>query len=101
MAKLQGFFLKHRDSVENAMSKSGDLLNEEDSAQDMEIGEWLERLNLMKYLKMFQKNQVYYVSDLRHHVDILDKTQLIGDFRFSILDDARIKIMLSPFSDEK
>ena len=49
MAKLQGFFLKHRDSVENAMNKSGDLLNEEDNSQDMEIGEWLERLNLMKY----------------------------------------------------
>lgn len=48
----------------------------------MTVAEWLDRMNLTKYLPMFTKNQAYLVSELRLHLDIFDKSKLNKNYEF-------------------
>ena len=61
----------------------------------MTISEWLDRLNLYKYLPMFTKNQVYLMSELRFHRDRKDRKKLNENFKFKeALEEMRIKQIL-------
>ena len=68
----------------------------------MTVAEWLDRMNLNKYLAMFTKNQAYLVSELRLHLKIDDISSLNSNYEFKDkLDEQRIKFMISQNSDEK
>lgn len=68
----------------------------------MTVAEWLDRMNLSKYLAMFTKNQAYLVNELKLHLDIHDKSKLNKNYEFKDkLDEQRIKFMISTDSDEK
>lgn len=82
MAKLQGHFLKYRNSSQEALDNSSELLKDEGSVAEMTVAEWLDRMNLTKYLEMFTKNQAYLVSELRLHLDIFDKSKLNKNYEF-------------------
>ena len=102
MAKLQGHFLKYRHSCNDALENSADLIKDDGSVAEMTVAEWLDRMNLLKYLKMFTKNQAYLVSELRLHLDIFDKSKLNSNFEFKDkLDEQRIKFMINPDSEER
>lgn len=102
MAKLQGHFLKYRNSSQEALDNSSELLKDEGSVAEMTVAEWLDRMNLTKYLEMFTKNQAYLVSELRLHLDIFDKSKLNKNYEFKDkLDEQRIKFMISTDSEEK
>lgn len=47
MAKLQGHFLKYRESPEDCMEKADELLKAPELMGEMTIEEWLDRLNLV------------------------------------------------------
>lgn len=77
-------------------------MKDEGNTAEMTVAEWLDRMNLIKYLSMFTKNQAYLVSELRLHLDILDKTKLNKNYEFKDkFDEQRIKHMISTDSDEK
>lgn len=66
MAKLQGHFLKHRESPEKATEFAKELLDQEYQIKDMSVYEWLRRLNMHKYAPKFKKEAgVSRVSDLK------------------------------------
>ena len=62
MAKLQGHFLKYRHDPQQALDLYAELVKDNRSVAEMTVAEWLDRLNLSKYLAMFTKNQAYHVS---------------------------------------
>ena len=65
MAKLQGHFLKHRDSLAEAVARAKDLLDVEERVKTMSIDEWLRRLNLAQFARKFKVlGQVKTVQDL-------------------------------------
>ena len=66
MAKLQGHFLKFRDSPEQAISNAKTLLDIDFQIKDMSINEWLRRLNMHQYAGNFRKDGIKRVSDLRY-----------------------------------
>lgn len=102
MAKLQGHFLKYRNSCTEALENSQELIKDEANVAEMTVAEWLDRMNLSKYLKMFTKNQAYLVSELRLHLDIFDHTKLNSNFEFKDkLDEQRIKFMINIDSEER
>lgn len=73
-----------------------ELLKDEGNVSEMTVAEWLDRMNLTKYLPMFTKNQAYLVSELRLHLDIHDKSKLNSNYEFKDkLDEQRIKFMIS------
>jgi hypothetical protein len=57
-------------------------MKDEGSVAEMTVAEWLDRMNLTKYLPMFTKNQAYLVSELRLHLDIFDKSKLNKNYEF-------------------
>ena len=59
-----------------------ELIKDEGNVSEMTVAEWLDRMNLTKYLPMFTKNQAYLVSELRLHLDILDKSKLNSNYEF-------------------
>lgn len=69
MAKLQGHFLKHRKDGKACLQKVEDILKEADVVNEMPVAEWLERLNLIKYMAMFSKHRVYTVKEIQNFVD--------------------------------
>ena len=92
MAKLQGHFLKNRYSSTKAMETYQSLLNVEEKTQEMTIDEWLDRMNLSKYLPMFSRNQCYLVTDIKQQ---LRHGKFNDNFKFKdALDDMRINIMI-------
>lgn len=94
MAKLQGHFLRHRGSALTALEKYKDLLKEEETVPEMTVDEWLDRMNLSKYLPMFSKNQCYMVNDIALHL-VRGTGKLNENFKFKdALDDMRINIMI-------
>lgn len=102
MAKLQGHFLKYRDDAQVALDKHAELVKDNESVAEMTVAEWLDRLNLSKYLAMFTKNQAYLVNELHLHLHMHDKSRLNDDFKFkNKLDEQRVKLMISRASDDK
>lgn len=59
-----------------------EIINDNENIDEMTVGEWLDRMNLSKYLGMFTKNQVYLVSEMHLHLDIKDKSKLNSNFKF-------------------
>lgn len=93
MAKLQGHFLKHRDNEDNCFDNALEIIKEDEIIQEMTVGEWLDRLNLIKYLPMFIQKEIYLVEELRHHVD--DKGNFNDKFKFKDpLEQMRIALMI-------
>jgi SAM domain (Sterile alpha motif) len=66
MAKLQGHFLKYRDSPAQAIANGRSLLDIEYQIKDMSINEWLRRLNMHQFAGKFRKDGVKRVSDLKY-----------------------------------
>merc|ERR1711937_779097 len=50
MAKLQGHFLKYRHDAQRALDMHAELVKDTESVAEMTVAEWLDRLNLSKYL---------------------------------------------------
>jgi len=65
MAKLQGHFLKHRESAEQAILNYRMLLEDEQTMDELPVMEWLKRLNVSQYSLRFAKQKVSQISDLR------------------------------------
>lgn len=65
MAKMQGHFLKYRAEPQQCLDNVQEILNDQAAVDEMTVQEWLERLNLTKYLANFQKLNVNTVTDLR------------------------------------
>lgn len=62
----------------------------------MTISEWLDRLNLYRYLPMFTKNQVYLMNELRFHRSRENHNKLNLKFKFKEpLEEMRISQILS------
>lgn len=102
MAKLQGHFLKHRHDAQQALDRHSELVKDNETVAEMTVAEWLDRLNLSKYLFMFTKNQAYLVNELHLHLHIHDKSRLNDNFKFKDkLDEQRVKLMISRSSDDK
>ena len=58
----------------------------------MAIEEWLDRLNLVKYLPLFIENEIYHVEEIRIHVD--EKGNFTDKFKFKDpLEQMRIALM--------
>ena len=53
MAKLQGHFLKHKGDSLMAIKNYKSLIDGDEVVQEMTVEEWLDRMNLTKYLPMF------------------------------------------------
>lgn len=60
------------------LEKADEIMHEDAVAEDMSLTEWLERLNLAKYLFKFRKNKVQTLFDLRHAGD---EKVLIEEFK--------------------
>jgi chaperone BCS1 len=102
MAKLQGHFLKYRDGAQRALDMHAELVKDTESVAEMTVAEWLDRLNLSKYLAMFTKNQAYLVSELHLHLHMHDKSRLNDNFKFKDkLDEQRVKLMISRQTEDK
>jgi len=56
------------------------MLDDEDSKDEMSIVEWLSRMNLNKYVDLFKKRKIFFLSDLRHFVDDCSKEFEITEF---------------------
>jgi chaperone BCS1 len=56
MAKLQGHFLKNKDDPLKAIKNYKNLIDDDEAVKEMTVDEWLDRMNLTKYLPMFSKN---------------------------------------------
>ena len=69
MAKLQGHFLKHRESPEKAILNYKLLLEDEQTMDEIPVMEWLKRLNVSKYSLRFAKQKISQISDLRFFGD--------------------------------
>lgn len=69
MAKLQGHFLQYRNDPKKQVAKVKEVLNDQDTTEEMSVSEWLRRLNQSQYAKNFSEKKVYFVSDLRHFND--------------------------------
>jgi len=65
MAKIQGHFLKYRRNTDLIVENAKELMQEALSKEEMNITEWLLRLNLSKFEYVFRKYKFYSVSDLR------------------------------------
>lgn len=48
---------------------TSELLGETKTEEEMTIVEWLNRLNCIKYVPLFLKKRVFFVSDLRFYSD--------------------------------
>jgi chaperone BCS1 len=53
MAKMQGHFLKYRGKPQECFENIQEILNDQAAIEEMTVQEWLERLNLSKYLANF------------------------------------------------
>jgi hypothetical protein len=67
MARLQGHFMKYRDSCQDCMDNVTEIMKEPDMMGEMTIEEWLDRLNLVEFMHLFVKNKVFTVNDLKNH----------------------------------
>jgi len=65
MAKLQGHFLKHRESAEQAILNYRMLLEDDQTMDELPVMEWLKRLNVSQYSLRFAKQKISQISDLR------------------------------------
>lgn len=102
MAKLQGHFLKYRHDAQRALDMHAELVKDTESVAEMTVAEWLDRLNLSKYLAMFTKNQAYLVSELHLHLHLTDKSRLNDNFKFKDkLDEQRVKFMISGEAEDR
>lgn len=91
MAKLQGHFLQNRDEPENSLETYQKLLVEKKTTNEMTIAEWLDRLNMYRYLPMFTTNQVYLMNELKFHRSKQDRNKLNENFKFKEpLEEMRI-----------
>lgn len=93
MAKLQGHFLKHRMSARDCLNKVGDIMKEGDVITEMPVSEWLDRMNLLKYMPMFSKVRAHTVREVREHVD--DSGGFDSCFNFTDLHDQMRLSMMS------
>lgn len=95
MAKLQGHFLAYKNQPKKQVKTSKELLDDSKSADEMTMLEWLHRLNITKYAKMFAKKRIYWVTDLRFYSD---PRQWYGEFAgIAAEDNNRIMSLISPF----
>lgn len=69
MAKLQGHFLKHRESAEKAVLNYKMLLEDDQTMDEIPVMEWLKRLNVSHYSLRFAKQRISQISDLRFFSD--------------------------------
>lgn len=53
MAKLQGHFLKYRHDTNLVVEKFSEVLTEEQAMDEMTVVEWLDRINMKKYVPQF------------------------------------------------
>jgi hypothetical protein len=51
------------------VEKVKEILNDQDTTEEMSVSEWLRRLNQSQYAKNFSEKKVYFVTDLRHFND--------------------------------
>lgn len=93
MAKLQGHYLKYAADAELCVQRHDELLSQEESIKEMTVAEWLDRLNLQKYIPVFTRQTCFFVKELIFHVDdcqeLKDTIKIKED-----LDKARIRNMI-------
>ena len=86
MAKLQGHFLKYRDQPQKTLDNVLELLQSHvELINEMSVGEWLMRLNLLELApKMAQLNMVQ-ITDLKVFIDEKKLEELKIEFKYPIL----------------
>lgn len=85
MAKLQGHFLKYRDQPQETLDNAQELLQSHvELIDEMSVGEWLMRLNLIELApKMAQLNMVQ-ITDLKVFLDENKLDELEIEFKYPI-----------------
>lgn len=98
MAKLQGHFLKYRNSIDEAIEKAPLLLEIEEQMNDMSIDEWLRRLNFPQYSSHLKKKlKLRTVRDLQY----LQEGNLIECGMTLMTDRKRVQEMMDGNQDAK
>jgi len=65
MAKLQGHFLKYREDKASVIENARELMDESAAAQsDLQVSEWLHRVNLSHLNEKMRKHGFFRVGDL-------------------------------------
>ena len=85
MAKLQGHFLKYRDQPQKTLDNAQELMHSHvELINEMSVGEWLMRLNLIELApKMAQLNMVQ-ITDLKVFLDEKKLDELKVEFKYPI-----------------
>ena len=85
MAKLQGHFLKYRDQPQETLDNAQELMQSHvELINEMSVGEWLMRLNLIELApKMAQLNMVQ-ITDLKVFLDEKKLDELKVEFKYPI-----------------
>ena len=85
MAKLQGHFLKYRDAPQKTLEMAEELLNGNvDRIDEMSVGEWLLRLNLIELAPKLASYNMVQISDLKCFLDEKQIDQLGLEFKYPI-----------------
>ena len=67
---MQGLFLQYRDHPEKVVECAREeLVDASERIKEMNIYEWLRRLNMQQYSPKFRKDSIHFVSDLKYLVE--------------------------------
>lgn len=58
-----------------------DILKEAEMMSQMPVTEWLDRMNLLKYMPMFTKHRVFTVKEINYYVNEQGKFNDSFDFK--------------------
>lgn len=105
MAKLQGHFLKYRDQPQKTLENAEELLNNNvEKIDEMSVGEWLLRLNLIELAPKLAALNMVQISDLKTFLDEKKLEALDIQFkypihrgRFNSMIQGKDKITISDF----
>ena len=85
MAKLQGHFLKYRDTPQKTLEMAEELLNGNvERIDEMSVGEWLLRLNLIQLAPKLSSYNMVQISDLKCFLDEKQIDELGLEFEYPI-----------------
>lgn len=94
MAKLQGHFLKYRDQPQKTLENAQELLQSHVvQINEMSVGEWLMRLNMIDLAPTMAKHNMVQITDLKVFLDEKKFDEYGIEFKYPILK-GRINSMI-------
>lgn len=97
MAKLQGHFLKYRHDTNLVVEKYKEVLTDEQAMDEMTVVEWLDRMNLKRYVPQFVRQTCFFVNEIKYHVtngEMSDKFTFYNE-----VDKSRVSRMIRGYAN--